>query len=44
MWDFMIKNMNDNILPQLTSCIFVGDAAGRKAIEYIRKQDHSDFD
>ncbi len=29
MWDYMVENDNDNIKPDLKSCCYVGDAAGR---------------
>lgn len=31
MWDVMVKNHNGNVVPDLSQCIFVGDAAGRPA-------------
>ena len=37
MWDFMEKNLNNNLKINLKDCIYIGDAAGRKG-------DHSDVD
>eukprot|EP00026_Physarum_polycephalum_P007454 Phypoly_transcript_07514.p1 GENE.Phypoly_transcript_07514~~Phypoly_transcript_07514.p1 ORF type:complete len:353 (+),score=73.02 Phypoly_transcript_07514:542-1600(+) len=42
MWDFMVKNLNGGIVPDLEESIFVGDAAGRAAgWKENRKKDFS---
>jgi bifunctional polynucleotide phosphatase/kinase len=42
MWKLMIEKFN-SIQPDLSKCIYVGDAAGREKT-HLRKKDHSDSD
>lgn len=37
MWDYMIAHCNGGVKPDLSQCMYVGDAAGRLG-------DHSDSD
>jgi hypothetical protein len=32
MWDYMVRQCNGGVAPDLANCFFVGDAAGRPKV------------
>jgi len=43
MWEFMAKNCNGGVAPDLSACFFVGGAAGRAETPH-KRPDHDDYD